>query len=647
MKKKDGTSKLGIDYQQLNKLTIKNTYPLPKIDDLFDQFQKASIFLKIDLRSGYYELKVNPKKVEAILDWKPQRTVSQVRSFLGLAGYYHHFVESFSSIVASLTKLLQKNSIFEWTDERQKSFEKLKSILTKAPVLTQLEFSKEYVVCSNVSYTGLGCVLMQEGKVVAYASMQLRLNECNCLTHDLELDAVTNCNVFTQANVVTDALSHKSLVDLRAMFVKFSIFEDGGLLAELQVKLTLTQQIREKQSFDESLTRRIRQMCVPMDEGLRHLSLTEAHSSPCAMHLGGNKMSQDLWFCIGGQANQDSRVEMRADHDGFCFGFSVDSISEGYSLGDSGSVYEVCAFLACVYDLQSATIGQALHQGDCQIAWSFRFYHMIEIHGLRRDSRRYCMRLWILEDMLRSCAIDFGGNWDCHLSLPEFAYNNSYQKSIQMALFEALYGKKCKTLLCWSDMEEKRNLGPDLVREIKDKEKLICEQLKDASDRQKSYADLRYRDIKYQVGDKVFLKVSPWKKVLRFGQKGKLNPRFIGPYEIIEQIGLVAFHLLLPPELERIHDTFHVSMLQKYRSDPSYIVLVEEIEVRFDLSYEEDPVAILDHKVKLPCNKTVPLVKVLWHSHKTEKATWVLEYIMKCQYPYLFDLGRFQRRNFF
>ncbi|XP_016731181.1 uncharacterized protein [Gossypium hirsutum] len=180
-----------------------------------------------------------------------------------------------------------------------------------------------------------------------------------------------------------------------------------------------------------------------------------------------------------------------------------------------------------------------------------------------------------------------------------------------MAPLEALYGRRCRTPLCWSNMQEKRNLGLELVWEVEDKVRLVCKRLKAAPDRQKFYADLRCRDNENQVGDKVFLKVSLWKKVLRLGRKGKISLRFIGAYEVTEQIGHVTYHFLLPPELEHIHDIFHVPMLQKYRSDPSHIVHVEEIEVRSDLSYEEELVAILDHEIKVLHNKTILLVKVL------------------------------------
>ena len=251
----------------------------------------------------------------------------------------------------------------------------------------------------------------------------------------------------------------------------------------------------------------------------------------------------------------------------------------------------------------------------------------------------------VLEDMMRSCAIEFEGSWDRYLSLMEFSYNNSYQSSIQMAPYEALYGRKCRTPLCWTELSEDKITGVDLIQQTKEKVKLIQERLKAASDRQKSYADLKRKDVSYEVGEKVFLKVSPWKKVLRFGKKGKLSPRFIGPYEILERVGPVAYRLALPPALDRIHNVFHVSMLRRYRSDPSHILPTDVIDLEPNLSYEEEPVQILDREIKQLRTKSIPLVKVLWRNHKVEEATWEPEDAMKAQYSHLFS-GNFRDENF-
>ncbi|KAA3471431.1 Retrotransposon protein [Gossypium australe] len=476
VKKKGGSLKLCIDYRQLNKVTIKNKYPLPLIDDLFDQLNGAIVFSNIDLRSGYHQLRVkeshvpnisfrtkyghyeclvmlfgltnapaifmdlmnqifksyldrivlqilrekklyakfskcefwlrkvsflghivsvegirvDPSKILAIVNWSPPKNVSEVRSFLGLAGYYRRFVQGFSMIASPMTRLLQKDVKFEWIDEYQQSFDKLKDLLTKTPVLVQLE------------------------------------------------------------------------------------------PAELRVKQTFLQQICEAQKNDEKL-----------------------------------------------QAKQ-----VKAEHQ-------------------------------------------------------------------------------VLEDMLQCCVLEFEGNWEKYLPLIEFAYNNSYQSSIKMAPYEALYGRKCRTPLYWTELNEKKLYGVDLIRETEEKVNMIRNSLKAASDHQKSYADLKRKKIEFQVGDRVFIKVSPWKKVLQFGRKGKLSPRFIGPYEITEQIGPIAYWLALPPKLDRIHNVFHVSMLRRYRSNPSHVISLTEVEIQSDMTYNEESVKILTRETNELKNKKINLVKTL------------------------------------
>ena len=241
-----------------------------------------------------------------------------------------------------------------------------------------------------------------------------------------------------------------------------------------------------------------------------------------------------------------------------------------------------------------------------------------------------------LEDMLRACVLEFKRSWDRHIPLMEFAYNNTYQSSIEMAPYEALYGRKCRTPLCWDEVGERKLLGPEIVQVTTDNVKVIRDRLKIEQDRQKSYADNRKRDLEFQVGDQVFMRISPWKGVLRFGKKGKLSPRYMGPYEIVERIGEVAYRLRLPPELARIHDVFHVFMLRKYIADPSHVLRDQPVELKEDLTYEERPVQIVDRKDQVLRNKVIPLVKVLWMNHGREEATWEREDQMQTQYPHLF-----------
>ncbi|KAI3822452.1 hypothetical protein L1987_10042 [Smallanthus sonchifolius] len=228
VKKKDGSMHMCIDYRQLNKLTIKNKYPLPHIDDLFDQLQGTKWFSRIDLRSGYHRLKVreedisktafrtryghyeflvmsfgysfwvmvltqkvvDPTKIEVVVNWNAPKTPTEVRSFLGLAGYYRKFIKDFSNLATPLTKLTRKGVKFTWGADQDGAFQELKKRLTEAPVLTLPKGTNDLVVYSDASYLGLGCVLMQRGKVIAYASRQLKTHEANYPTHDLELAAV-------------------------------------------------------------------------------------------------------------------------------------------------------------------------------------------------------------------------------------------------------------------------------------------------------------------------------------------------------------------------------------------------------------------------------------------------------------------------
>ncbi|KAE8657890.1 Detected protein of unknown function [Hibiscus syriacus] len=835
VKKNDGSMRLCIDYRQLNKVTIKNKYPLPHIDDLFDQLKGASVFSKIDLRSGYHQLKiqekdipktafrtryghyefivmtfgvtnapaafmdlmnrifqpyldqfvvvfiddilvysksieehsthlrlvlqilrdknlyaklskcefwldeviflghvisavgirVDPQKVKAIMDWEVPKNVSEVRSFLGLTGYYRRFVKNFSMIVLPLTKLMRKNVPFVWTSECQESFEALKRILTETPILVQPESGKNFVVYSDASHNELGCVLMQEGKVVAYASRQLKPHERNYPTHDLEMAAVVfalriwrhylygeSCYLYTdhkslkylmtqkelnlrqrrwveflkdydviidyhpgKANVVADALSRKTFAALRAMDARLSLTGDGGLCAELTLKPAWLERIGELQSKDEMCLKRIeqvknkeikdfeiksdgnlyckRRIVIPDNDDLKKEILSEAHYSPLTMHPGGTKIRasssiriiatafhssmeigkyymdfvsglpltpnkrESIWVIVDRLTKSAHFLPVRTD-------FSMEKYAELY-IREVIRLHGVPVSIVSDRDPRfTSRFWKSLHEAlGTRLNFSTAFHPQTDGQSERT--------IQILEDMLRACVMEFKGSWEKYLPLAEFAYNNSYQSSIKMAPYEALYGRKCRTPLNWYELKDKEVLGPKLIQEVEEKVLIIQSNLKAAADRQKSYADLKRKEIEFQVGDKVFLKVSPWKKVLRFGRKGKLSPRFIGPYEIVKRVGPVAYQLALPPEMEKIHDVFHVSMLQRYRSDPSHIINPEEIEVQPDMTYEEEPIQILAHEVKQLRNKTIPLVKVLWRNHKVEEATWEREEDMRNQ----------------
>jgi hypothetical protein len=239
----------------------------------------------------------------------------------------------------------------------------------------------------------------------------------------------------------------------------------------------------------------------------------------------------------------------------------------------------------------------------------------------------------IFEDMLRACVIHYGKDWDKCLSLAEFSYNNNYQSSLKMAPFEALYGRRCRTPLNWSQTGEREIFGHNLVLEAEDKVRVIKKNLEAAQATQKSYHDKRRKRLQFEVEDHVYLKVSPTKGVQRFGIKGKLAPRYIGPYEIKETCGPVAYQLKLPPHMSAIHDVFHVSQLKKCVRLPTEVLSEPELEIEPDLSYQEHPVKILDCKERSTRAKSIKMYKIQWSHHSEEEATWETEDFLRSHYP--------------
>ncbi|GKB35883.1 putative reverse transcriptase domain-containing protein [Tanacetum coccineum] len=208
-----------------------------------------------------------------------------------------------------------------------------------------------------------------------------------------------------------------------------------------------------------------------------------------------------------------------------------------------------------------------------------------------------------LEDMLRACVLDFGGSWDVHLSLVEFSYNNSYHSSVRCVTSEALYGRKCRSLILWAEVGEGQLIGPELVQETTEKISQIKDRLKAA--------------------------LSPWKGVVRIRKKGKLAPRFVRPFEIIEKVGHVAYRLKLPEELNGVHDTFHMSNLKKCLVDPTLKVPLDEIQVDVKLNFVEEPVEILEREFKKLKHSRIAIVKVWWNSKRGPEFTWEREDQMK------------------
>jgi hypothetical protein len=242
----------------------------------------------------------------------------------------------------------------------------------------------------------------------------------------------------------------------------------------------------------------------------------------------------------------------------------------------------------------------------------------------------------VLEDMLRACALQHGGSWDKSLPYAEFSYNNSYQASLKMSPFEALYGRKCRTPLYWDQTGERQLFGPEIIQEAEEQVQQIRENLRTAQSRQKSYADTRRKLLEFKEGDYVYLKVSPLRGMRRFKVKGKLSPRFIGPFLILKRVEEVAYQLELPDHLADVHDVFHVSQLKKCLRVPEEQLPMGDLSVQGDLTYAEYPIKILDTLTRVTKNKVIKMCKVQWSHHGEDEATWEREEELRIDFPHLF-----------
>ncbi|GKB14315.1 putative reverse transcriptase domain-containing protein [Tanacetum coccineum] len=216
-----------------------------------------------------------------------------------------------------------------------------------------------------------------------------------------------------------------------------------------------------------------------------------------------------------------------------------------------------------------------------------------------------------LEDMLRACVI-------------------------KAAPFEALYGRKCRSPVCWAEVGDAQLTGPAIIHETTKKIVQIKSRIQAARDRQKSYANIRRKPMVFQVGDRVMLKVSPWKGVVCFGKRGKLNPGYVGPFKVIERVGTVAYKLELPQQLSRVHNTFHVSNLKKCMSDESLVISLEELRVDDKLHFVEEPVEVMNHEIKQLKISRISIIKVRWNSKRGPEFTWEREDQFKQKYLHIF-----------
>nr|GEY24607.1 putative reverse transcriptase domain, ribonuclease H-like domain, aspartic peptidase domain protein [Tanacetum cinerariifolium] len=249
------------------------------------------------------------------------------------------------------------------------------------------------------------------------------------------------------------------------------------------------------------------------------------------------------------------------------------------------------SWLPCYDDLRSVIMHES-HKSNYSIHPGTNL-DMSTAYHLETDGQSE-RTIQTLEDMIRACVIDFGKGWVKHLPLVEFSYNNSYHASIKVAPYVALYGWKCRSLVCWAEVGEAQLTGPEMIQETTKKIVLIKRRIQAAQDRQKSYTDRKRKPMGFEVGDRVMLKVSPWKGVVRFIKRGKLNPRYIRPFRVLAKVGKVAYRLELPRELSRVHHTFHVSNMKKCYADEPLAIPLEGVHIDNTLQFVEEPVQIME-----------------------------------------------------
>nr|KYP46506.1 Retrotransposable element Tf2 [Cajanus cajan] len=619
---------------------------------------------------------VDPAKVESVLQWERPRTITNIRSFVGLAGYYRRFIEGFSKIVAPLTQLTRKEQPFIWTDACERSFDKLKRRLTTSPVLVLPDSGEPFDVYCDASHQGLGCLMYHPGKanVVADALSRKSIHMSSMMVRELEL-----VEEFRDLNLCVElAQDH---ISCGAITITNEFLRLLGLLG--------SEKVVGFELGEDGILRFKGRICLPQDAELRRAVLEEGHKSRLNIHPGMTKMYQDLkkTFWWSGMKReiaeyvaacltcQKAKVEHQKPS-GLMQQIEIpewkwDSITMDFIVGLPRSARNSDVIWVIVDRLTKCA-----HFLPVNIKWSLekltQMYvrEIVRLQGVPssiisdRDPR-FTSRFWqslhqalgtklklssayhpqtdgqsertiqSLEDLLRACVLDHLGSWEEVLPLVEFTYNNSFHASIGMAPFEALYGRRCRTPLCWYQDGESVVVGPELVLQTTEKVKMIQEKMRIAQSKQKLYADKRRKPLEFVEGEHVFLKVTPTSGVGRALKARKLTPRFVGPYQIVQRVVPVAYQLALPPSLSNLHDVFHVSQLRKYVHNPSHVVELDDVQVKQNLTFEKFPVAVTDHKLKELRGKSIALVKVLWDA-ATGEATWEVEQQCKERYPFLF-----------
>nr|GEU61838.1 putative reverse transcriptase domain-containing protein [Tanacetum cinerariifolium] len=602
-------------------------------EKLYAKFSKCEFWIpKVQFLGHVIDsrgIHVDPAKIESIKDWASPKTPTEIRQFLGLAGYYRRFIEGFSKIAKSMTKLTQKGIKFDWGEKEENTFQLIKHKLCSVPILALSEGNEDFVVYCDASHKGLGAVLMQREKVIAYASRQLKVHEQNNTTHDLELGSVvfalkiwrlylygTKCIVFTDHKSLQHILNQKEHNMRQRRWLEFLSNYDCDILyhpGKANVIEALKPENLEKEDVDSMIRKDIPKeklepradgtLCLngkswlPYYDDLRSVILHESHKLKYSVHPGCDKMYQDmkkLYWWPNMKANIATYVSkcltcagVKAEHQrpsGLLVQLAIpewkwDNITMDFITKlpkSSQARHGISVSIICDHDGRfTSNFWRSFQKAlGTDISMSTAYHPETDDQSERT--------IQTLEDMMRACMIDFGKGWVKHLPLCEFSYNNSYHASIKAAPYEALYGQKCRSPVCWAEVGEAQLTGPELIQETT--EKIL--------------------GIGYAQG-----------LALEWG---------------------CTIRLKLPQELSRVHHTFHVSNLNKCYADEPLVMPLEGIHVDDRHQFVEEPVEIIEREIKRLKRSQIPLVKIRWNSRRGPEFTWKREDSFRKKYPHLF-----------
>nr|GEU52265.1 putative reverse transcriptase domain-containing protein [Tanacetum cinerariifolium] len=607
VKKKDGSFRMCIDYRELNKLTVKNRYHQLRV-------RKEDISkIAFRMRYGHYEFQVMP------FGLTNAPTKLRSATILTLPKGSENFIVCCDASHKGLGAVLMKNEKVIAYDSRQLKIHE-KNYTTYDLELGAMVFALNMWI--HYLY-GTRCIVFTDHKSLQHTIDQKELNMRQ--QRWLELLSDYDCDIRYhpgKANIIADALSRKERfrpLRVRALVITM------GLNLPKKILEAQTEALKPKNLSAEDVGGMLRKhlpkeklepradgtLClnnkswVPYFGDLRTLIMHESHKSKYSIHSGSDKMYQDLkrlYWWPNMKANISTYVskcltcsKVKAEHKKPS-GLENDPMEKLTKLYMKEVVTRHGMPVSIISDRDgrfTSLFWQTLHKALGTPLDMSTTYHPKTNNQSKRTIQTF-------EDMLRACVTYFGKSWDIHLPLIEFSYNNSYHTSIKAAPFEALYGWKCRSPVCWAEVRDAQLTSPEIVHETTEKIIQIKSRIQAARDQQKSYADLKCKPMDFQVGDRVMLKV-------------------------LSKVGDVAYRLELPQQLSRVHNTYHVSNLKKCLSDELLVIPLDELRIDDKLHFVEEQVKIMDREIKQLKRSRNPIIRVIWNSKRGPEFTWERE----------------------